>query len=364
MAVHTDTAVTGDRRARRVRVGAGAGRGVRTLCRAGARRNHGGGGDRADRRAHGRAHPRLRGGHRAAAAVLRARRAADRRTRAGVPQPAAPGPGGCGRPGDRAGCRVDVQRHRRATAGHPGLHRLAELGAGQGRTRRSLAPARRRPAALQSCEQAASTILQNCGTPPAIAGIQQWFNTPGDAAPTAARSRGRSSDRLLGVLVHQLPAGITHVEAWYRTYAPDGLVVIGVHTPEYAFEHVAVERRRPALAAGHHLPGRPGQRLHDLERLRQRILARRLPHRRHRSDQARGDRRGRICGDRVAHPAAADRRPSDGQAARRHDLPDTTPTDATRLRRPTSAPSALRRSRAARAARCPTGPERTAIRRL
>jgi thiol-disulfide isomerase/thioredoxin len=32
---------------------------------------------------------------------------------------------------------------------------------------------------------------------------------------------------------------IPHVEAWYQKYQADGLVVIGVHTPEYAFEHVA-----------------------------------------------------------------------------------------------------------------------------
>jgi thiol-disulfide isomerase/thioredoxin len=31
---------------------------------------------------------------------------------------------------------------------------------------------------------------------------------------------------------------ISHVEAWHRTYQAAGLQVIGVHTPEYAFEHV------------------------------------------------------------------------------------------------------------------------------
>ena len=32
---------------------------------------------------------------------------------------------------------------------------------------------------------------------------------------------------------------ITHVTAWYTTYQGDGLEVIGVHTPEYAFEQGA-----------------------------------------------------------------------------------------------------------------------------
>ena len=31
---------------------------------------------------------------------------------------------------------------------------------------------------------------------------------------------------------------LPHVEAWYKDYAADGLEVVGVHTPEYAFEHV------------------------------------------------------------------------------------------------------------------------------
>ncbi|MBR7832949.1 sulfite exporter TauE/SafE family protein [Actinospica durhamensis] len=93
---------------------------------------------------------------------------------------------------------------------------------------------------LQACAQEPSTTLQNCGKEPAIGGIQQWFDTPGDAAPTAASLKGKV------VLVDfwaysciNCQRAITHVEAWYKNYAADGLVVIGVHTPEYAFEHVA-----------------------------------------------------------------------------------------------------------------------------
>jgi cytochrome c biogenesis protein CcdA/thiol-disulfide isomerase/thioredoxin len=32
---------------------------------------------------------------------------------------------------------------------------------------------------------------------------------------------------------------LPHLESWYRAYHRDGLVIIGVHTPEFAFEHVA-----------------------------------------------------------------------------------------------------------------------------
>jgi cytochrome c biogenesis protein CcdA/thiol-disulfide isomerase/thioredoxin len=31
---------------------------------------------------------------------------------------------------------------------------------------------------------------------------------------------------------------LPHLKAWYATYHPKGLVIIGVHTPEFAFEHV------------------------------------------------------------------------------------------------------------------------------
>jgi thiol-disulfide isomerase/thioredoxin len=31
---------------------------------------------------------------------------------------------------------------------------------------------------------------------------------------------------------------LPHVKAWYRTYRDGGLVVLGIHTPEFAFEHV------------------------------------------------------------------------------------------------------------------------------
>src|SRR5205807_362024 len=31
---------------------------------------------------------------------------------------------------------------------------------------------------------------------------------------------------------------LPYLRSWYRTYAKDGLVIVGVHTPEFAFEHV------------------------------------------------------------------------------------------------------------------------------
>ena len=58
-------------------------------------------------------------------------------------------------------------------------------------------------------------------------------------------------------------------------------MIIGVHTPEFAFEHVVLERRGRGQAARDRLPGRAGQRLRHLERLLEPVLAGRVPDRPH-----------------------------------------------------------------------------------
>ncbi|HEX3789073.1 MAG TPA: redoxin domain-containing protein, partial [Pseudonocardiaceae bacterium] len=47
---------------------------------------------------------------------------------------------------------------------------------------------------------------------------------------------------------------LPHVEAWYNTYRKDGLVVVGVHTPEFAFEHVVSNVESEAAKLGVHYP--------------------------------------------------------------------------------------------------------------
>jgi cytochrome c biogenesis protein CcdA/thiol-disulfide isomerase/thioredoxin len=93
---------------------------------------------------------------------------------------------------------------------------------------------------LAACAERPASTLQNCGPEPMIGGISKWLNTPGGAPLSLAALKGKV------VLVDfwaysciNCQRAITHVEPWYSTYDADGLVVIGVHTPEYAFEHVA-----------------------------------------------------------------------------------------------------------------------------
>ena len=77
-----------------------------------------------------------------------------------------------------------------------------------------------------------------------------------------------------------------YVRAWWRAYRDDGLVVVGVHTPEFSFEHDVALVRRANARAQDRLPGRGRQRLRDLGRLRQPLLARALLRRPRRASSA------------------------------------------------------------------------------
>ncbi|BDZ50379.1 protein DipZ [Frondihabitans sucicola] len=98
-------------------------------------------------------------------------------------------------------------------------------------------------AKLASCQAEASYVtpktLRECGPAPKLTGLDGWFDTSDDSPVTLASLRGKV------VLVDfwaysciNCQRAIQHVEQWYKTYSPHGFVVIGVHTPEYAFEHV------------------------------------------------------------------------------------------------------------------------------
>jgi cytochrome c biogenesis protein CcdA/thiol-disulfide isomerase/thioredoxin len=107
---------------------------------------------------------------------------------------------------------------------------------------------------LASCPTTA-TALVDCGAAPPFTGITTWLNTP-DARPlTLAGLRGKV------VLVDfwtysciNCQRTLPHVEAWYQRYTKYGLVVVGVHTPEFAFEHVVSNVRTAAAQLGVRYP--------------------------------------------------------------------------------------------------------------
>jgi cytochrome c biogenesis protein CcdA/thiol-disulfide isomerase/thioredoxin len=96
-----------------------------------------------------------------------------------------------------------------------------------------LGPAR----SFDDCEKDPS-MLANCGGGRDFVGIQAWLNTPGGKALTLEALRGRV------VLVDfwtysciNCQRTLPYLEAWDAKYRDKGLTIVGVHSPEFAFEH-------------------------------------------------------------------------------------------------------------------------------
>ena len=91
----------------------------------------------------------------------------------------------------------------------------------------------------QDLPDASNKVLSDYGPAPRLFKITAWFNTSDDRPLTLAGLKGKV------VLVDfwtysciNCERALPHLEAWYKTYAPYGLEIIGVHTPEFAFERV------------------------------------------------------------------------------------------------------------------------------
>jgi cytochrome c biogenesis protein CcdA/thiol-disulfide isomerase/thioredoxin len=100
-----------------------------------------------------------------------------------------------------------------------------------------------------------ATGLVDCGRAPNFTGITAWLNTPGGKPLSIGALQGKV------VLVDfwtysciNCQRTLPHIEAWYSRYARDGFVVVGVHTPEFAFEHVVSNVRAQAASLGVHYP--------------------------------------------------------------------------------------------------------------
>jgi len=83
----------------------------------------------------------------------------------------------------------------------------------------------------------AGHALPILGPAPEFADTGKWFNGP---PLSLARLRGKVVllDFWTYTCINCLRT-LPHVEAWYRKYRRDGLVVVGVHTPEFPFERIA-----------------------------------------------------------------------------------------------------------------------------
>ncbi|HEY5231738.1 MAG TPA: cytochrome c biogenesis protein CcdA, partial [Galbitalea sp.] len=91
---------------------------------------------------------------------------------------------------------------------------------------------------LSRCKED-SPVLESCGAAPSIEGIQQWFNTPHDKPLTIKGLKGKVI--LIDFWAYSCincQRSLPHIVNWYNAYKSLGLEVIGVHSPEYAFEKV------------------------------------------------------------------------------------------------------------------------------
>ena len=84
--------------------------------------------------------------------------------------------------------------------------------------------------------QTPAAQLPDYGAAPSLAGGGNWFNT---APLTMQQLRGKVVliDFWTYSCINCLRT-LPQLEAWDAKYRKDGLVIVGVHTPEFAFEHV------------------------------------------------------------------------------------------------------------------------------
>lgn len=105
---------------------------------------------------------------------------------------------------------------------------------------------------VSSVKAAAAPDVSSQGEMPSLSGASAWLNSP---ALTSESLRGKV------VLVdfwtfdcincqHSIP----HVNEWAKKYEKDGLVVIGVHTPEYPYERVIDNVRKRVARLGLNYP--------------------------------------------------------------------------------------------------------------
>ncbi len=103
---------------------------------------------------------------------------------------------------------------------------------------------------LGSCAPGLSS-LEDCGAAPNFQGIAAWLNTPGDRPLSLASLKGKVL--LVDFWTYSCincQRSLPHVESWYSRYHKDGFEVVGVHTPEFAFEHVVSNVSQAAKQLG------------------------------------------------------------------------------------------------------------------
>jgi cytochrome c biogenesis protein CcdA/thiol-disulfide isomerase/thioredoxin len=90
---------------------------------------------------------------------------------------------------------------------------------------------------------------------PGFRGIKQWLNTPGGRPVSIAGYRGKVVlvDFWTYSCINCLRT-LPHLKAWDHTYRGSGLRIVGIHSPEFAFEHVPSNVRSAVKRLGLRYP--------------------------------------------------------------------------------------------------------------
>lgn len=125
---------------------------------------------------------------------------------------------------------------------------------------RRLSPARRRAAVAAALALAVGALglggrlfagsshLDSLGPMPALSGAVQWLNSP-----PLDREALKGKVVLVDFWTYDCincRRSLPHVNDWARRYADQGLVVVGVHTPEYDYEHDVASLREQVKRLG------------------------------------------------------------------------------------------------------------------
>jgi cytochrome c biogenesis protein CcdA/thiol-disulfide isomerase/thioredoxin len=97
--------------------------------------------------------------------------------------------------------------------------------------------------------------LKDLGEAPEFRETGRWFNTSGNRPLTLASLRGRVVlvDFWTYTCINCIRT-LPYLKAWDATYRSKGLTVVGVHTPEFAFEHEASNVQRAIARFGLRYP--------------------------------------------------------------------------------------------------------------
>jgi len=87
----------------------------------------------------------------------------------------------------------------------------------------------------QSIAQDTKNLLSEGGPAPEFAGIDHWLNVPAPLTMESLKGKVLLVDFWTYSCINCVRT-LPHLTAWYERYKDQGLVIVGVHTPEFAFE--------------------------------------------------------------------------------------------------------------------------------